>query len=152
MVDDAAQLLLEEIGRNGRLYSFDISRQMLEKAKARAPGKRVWFHQADAAHLPLADAIADAVVCFRIFPHIDDQAGALAEFNRVLKPGGLLVIAHAMGRVKLNAYHAGVGGEVARDMIPAESRMRNLLGGAGFSEVSIDDRDERYLVLASKSR
>jgi SAM-dependent methyltransferase len=44
----------------------------------------------DAARLPFADDAVDAVVCSLVLCSVPDQVGALAEFARVLKPGGEL--------------------------------------------------------------
>ena len=33
----------------------------------------------------------DAIACFEVIEHVEDQAGVLAEFGRILKPGGVLV-------------------------------------------------------------
>lgn len=145
-----SKLILEEIGESGRLYCLDISKGMLEQAEARGLPSRVSFHHADAANMPLPDHCADTVACVRVFPHIDDQRGALSEFNRVLKSGGRIVIAHLAGREQLNRYHAEVGAEVAGDMIPDEGEMRMLLESYGFELVLLDDRKERYLLIARK--
>jgi len=145
-----SKFILEEIGENGRLYGLDISKRMLEQAEAKGLPSRALFYHADAANMPLPADCADAVVCFRVFPHIDNHHSALSEFNRVLKSGGRLIIAHLAGREQLNRYHAEVGGEVADDMIPDEDEMRTLLESYGFELVSLDDREERYLLCACK--
>ncbi|MDO9353085.1 MAG: methyltransferase domain-containing protein [Solirubrobacteraceae bacterium] len=44
----------------------------------------------DAARLPFEDGSVDAVVCSLVLCSVPDQAGALAEFARVLRPGGEL--------------------------------------------------------------
>ena len=49
----------------------------------------------DCANLPLPDASADIVFCHQTFHHLVDQASALAEFRRVLKPGGTLLFAES---------------------------------------------------------
>jgi ubiquinone/menaquinone biosynthesis C-methylase UbiE len=49
----------------------------------------------DCANLPLADASADIVFCHQTFHHLVEQERALAEFRRVLKPGGLLLFAES---------------------------------------------------------
>ncbi|MDH5255095.1 MAG: methyltransferase domain-containing protein [Gammaproteobacteria bacterium] len=54
--------------------------------------------------LPLADECADYVICQEGIEHIPDQLAALCEFNRILKPGGQLVItcpsiSHARARL-----------------------------------------------------
>jgi SAM-dependent methyltransferase len=46
----------------------------------------------DLARLELPDAAFDAAVCGEVLEHLDDDAAALAELARVLRPGGLLVV------------------------------------------------------------
>lgn len=55
----------------------------------------VQIHQAHAERLPLADASVDLVLCHQTLHHIVDQAAALAEMRRVLKPGGRLLLAES---------------------------------------------------------
>jgi len=50
------------------------------------------FVQADAAHLPLADACCDLVIANHTFEHIPNWRGALREVARVLKPEGIAVV------------------------------------------------------------
>jgi ubiquinone/menaquinone biosynthesis C-methylase UbiE len=144
-------ILLEHLGDRGKLYGVDISKEMLDQAEIKGFGPRVSFHHADASRLPFPEDFADAVVCFRAFPHYSDKPGALSEFNRVLKEGGLLVIAHPAGREKINEIHTRAGGEVADDMLPDKGDMRKLLEKAGFDLVSLEDRNDRYLLRAGKS-
>lgn len=47
------------------------------------------------AALELDDASVDIVFCHQTFHHLVDQHAALAEFHRVLKPGGLLLFAES---------------------------------------------------------
>ncbi len=44
---------------------------------------------ANALQLPFADNTFDKVICSEVLEHIPDYEGALAEIERVLKPGGL---------------------------------------------------------------
>jgi SAM-dependent methyltransferase len=55
---------------------------------ARAAGKGLETVVADAQSLPFEDASFDAVICVCMLHHVDDQAKALAEQRRVLRPGG----------------------------------------------------------------
>lgn len=56
---------------------------------------RIQVLHGDCAHLPVADASADIVFCHQTFHHLVEQERALAEFHRVLKPGGVLLFAES---------------------------------------------------------
>lgn len=55
------------------------------------PGTRTmpWrFHRCDARKLPFADAMFDVAIAIESFEHIEDNAAAMREVARTLKPGG----------------------------------------------------------------
>lgn len=56
------------------------------------PGRRVMYSCMDGQRLALADGSIDLVFSFHALEHIPDPARALAEMNRVLKPGGAYCI------------------------------------------------------------
>ncbi len=64
-------------------------RHAAEQAAQRAP-VRVEVRAGDADHLGFDDDSVDAVVCSLVLCTVPDQAGALAEIARVLRPGGEL--------------------------------------------------------------
>lgn len=83
------------VGAEGRLIAVDIQPQMIaqvEKRIQQAGLTNVETHVANAYHLPLDDAGVDRAFLVTVLPEIPDQARALAELRRVLKPGGLLSI------------------------------------------------------------
>ncbi len=47
---------------------------------------------ADIADLPFADGEFDAVLCNQVIEHVPDDAAALRELGRVLRPGGVAVV------------------------------------------------------------
>jgi len=93
-------------GRNFAFYPADVrltglewSEQMLEVARRRADGLGlpVDLRHGDAHALPYPDASFDTVVCTYALCGIRDDAGAIAEMARVLRPGGLLLLADHVG-------------------------------------------------------
>ncbi|MEU6540786.1 class I SAM-dependent methyltransferase [Streptomyces sp. NPDC047000] len=76
-----------------RVTGVDASPEMLARARERLPD--VDFHEADLHRLPLPDNAVDTVVCALALTHIPDLAPVLAEFARVLRPGGHLVVSDA---------------------------------------------------------
>ena len=82
-----AQFLAE---RGHRVIGVDGSPDMLARAHARVP--RGEFLLGDLHQLPVADAEVDLVVCALALTHISTLRPVIAEFARVLRPGGHLVI------------------------------------------------------------
>ena len=73
------------------VIALDGSPTMVENARSADPTMDVRL--ADAADLPLPDAVADLAVGFMSFQDIDDMPGAVVEAARVLRPGGRLCLA-----------------------------------------------------------
>jgi SAM-dependent methyltransferase len=53
---------------------------------------------------PLPDASVDAAVLLNVFEHIEDEAKAMAELYRILKPGGVLVLEVPVGPGLYDVY------------------------------------------------
>ncbi len=62
---------------------------------ARACACKVELRESNAARTGLADAGFDIVFCHQTFHHIVEQEAAMAEFFRILKPGGMLLFAES---------------------------------------------------------
>jgi SAM-dependent methyltransferase len=75
-----------------RVTATDISPGMLDvlQATAKDLGLAVEAVPADAERLPFADASFDLVLGHAVLHHLPDLDAALAEFSRVLRPGGTL--------------------------------------------------------------
>ncbi|AZH26436.1 class I SAM-dependent methyltransferase [Haloplanus aerogenes] len=86
----AARAIAAPVGtaRTPETVVVDASRRMLTHAADRG----TTAVQGDAGRLPVRDAATDAVVVLDALHHLPDQAAALAEAARVLRPGGVLVI------------------------------------------------------------
>src|SRR6059058_1328463 len=83
-------LNLLQLGLIGRLVATDISPGMLDELGATAErlGLEVETKATDAERLPFQDASFDLVFGHAVLHHLPDLDAALAEFRRVLRPGG----------------------------------------------------------------
>ncbi|WP_165495273.1 class I SAM-dependent methyltransferase [Actinomadura roseirufa] len=80
--------------RGAHVVGVDAAQGLIDAAAGTpAPGPgSVTFTRASVAALPGPDAEFDLVVCNHLFSHLHDPGTAVAEFGRVLKSGGRLVI------------------------------------------------------------
>lgn len=77
-----------------QLTGIDFSPGMLAVARQRATelGRAVDLREAHAQHLPFPDASFDTVTCTLSLCSVPDEQAALAEMQRVLRPGGRLLL------------------------------------------------------------
>ena len=81
--------------RGIELTAIELSPAMLELARRRAAdlGREVELREGDATALPFGDEEFDAVVCTFALCTIPDDAAAVAEVRRVLRPEGRFLLA-----------------------------------------------------------
>jgi ubiquinone/menaquinone biosynthesis C-methylase UbiE len=84
------------VGQQGRVFGADHDMAMLKDADARAgqAGVSAWVRhlRADSAALPFASDTFDAARSERLFQHLPDPRGTLAEMLRVTKSGGRVLV------------------------------------------------------------
>ena len=89
--------LLAEAFNPARIIGLDADPHSLDCSRAEAArlGLEVQLIASDCAAIDLADASVDLLFCHQTFHHLVEQEQALAEFWRVLKPGGYLLFAES---------------------------------------------------------
>jgi len=136
------------------LLAVDFSRNMLALARPKFAGRNIRAIEADALHLPFADASIDLVTCAFGFRNLASYPEGLAELHRVLRPSGQIAILDfnqptgLMGAL-YNLYFKRVlpllGRLISRDAaaytylpesvarFPTPPRMIELISAAGFT-------------------
>ena len=85
--------LLPLVGADGAVVGVDTSAPMLAAAARRCEGLgNASFHEGSATSLPFEDHSFDRVLCVQVLGHVADVPAALAEFHRVLRPGGRVLV------------------------------------------------------------
>lgn len=87
--------------RGTRVTGIDISRTMLEQARARTRALALSHVESlrvmDAQRLQFVDAAFDVVMAQYVVNTVPDPDAALDEFARVLRPGGELIVVNRVG-------------------------------------------------------
>ncbi|KRP59712.1 class I SAM-dependent methyltransferase [Pseudomonas trivialis] len=88
---------LQQVFAPERLIGLDADPHSLDQSQAEAArqGLAIELIGSDCATLQVPDASVDILFCHQTFHHLVEQDRALAEFYRVLKPGGYLLFAES---------------------------------------------------------
>ena len=139
------------------ILAVDFSHQMLSRGAEKFRPHKILPIEADALHLPLADASVNLVTAAFGFRNLANYEEGLAEIHRILRPGGQLGILEAnqpegLTGALYNLYFKAIlprlgalisGKPAAYRYLPASverfprpPRMLELLRGAGFSDAT----------------
>ena len=142
----AAEAAAEVVGPSGHVVAADISPAMVERARERLAGvPNVSFAVEDGHRLTLPSESFDAVLCNMGLMYFPDPSRGLAEFRRVLRPGGRAAVSNntTPGRSLVSRVLVIIGRHVPSKAAEAarlfslgdEARLRALFGAAGFGAV-----------------
>ncbi len=134
------------VGSSGRVIGVDIADGMLKQASHKIAAlnlSNLEFQLADAETLDFPDNSFDRILCAHAFPWLVNMEGALRQWQRFLKPGGLVGV-HTpadtayVTDVVLQKLFAKYGVILAGSSpIGTMEKLQNLLLKAGFAEVEI---------------
>ena len=144
--------LIRAVGPTGSVTAVDYSEKMAQVCKTKySHFKNVNVKLGDIEEDALPTESFDAVICFGVFPHLDNKENALRNISNILKAGGKLVIAHALSSEEIKTHHNNASSTVVHDMLPEETEMIQLLEQTGFTKISIKDEPGCYLCIAHKT-
>jgi arsenite methyltransferase len=132
------------------VIGLDYSRRNVELAKLDAGEQnladRVAFYCGDAERLPFADGAFDAIVCECALCTFPSKQSAVAEFARVLRPGGQVGVSDLTRRGILPRELEGLEAWIAciADAQPLEEYSA-LLAGAGLN-LGVTEEHDRALI------
>jgi ubiquinone/menaquinone biosynthesis C-methylase UbiE len=87
-----AKHLIKYSDPQAEITCFDLSHEMLRRARGRLRSNRPRFVAADLTRLPFADAAFDCATCGYVLEHLPDARLGLSEISRVLEPGARMLL------------------------------------------------------------
>lgn len=144
--------LVKEVGPSGSVTAVDFSENMAKVCRAKhSHFKNVTVELKNIEEDAFSPESFDAVVCFGVFPHLENKQKVLQNICQMLKPAGALIISHALSSQELKKHHNNAASAVVHDMLPDAAEMEQLLEQAGFTRISIKDEPGLYLCTAHKA-
>ena len=114
-------LSLSDYASTTRIVGIDISEPMLEKARERVARQGLRHVESlevmDAENLDIPDGAFDVVVAQYVVTAIPNPERALAEFVRVVRPGGEIIVTTRIGA------ESGLRGVLEKWLMPLTSRL-----------------------------
>ena len=84
--------VLEYADPGTRVTGFDLSHEMLRRARRRVKSGRAHFVAADLTNLPFPDETFDCVTCGYVLEHLPDAKIGLGELSRVMMPRARMLL------------------------------------------------------------
>ncbi len=118
------------------VVSLDVSEDALAHAHTMPADDRLRLVHWDmnAVPFPLEDDAFDVILCLEALEHTGNHAGIIAEFRRLLKPGGLLLISVPDLEFETVSARLNRCQNPHHVKVPARAELESLL--AGFSETT----------------
>jgi SAM-dependent methyltransferase len=131
---------LRRQARGLRIYGVDVSPAALAIAVDRPETSDATFYQSALERLPFPDVVFDYIASHEVIEHVEEPAVVLRELYRVLKPGGVCVIATPNGaslwiehlRQRMMRLLGRRGAPVGADHTRPPSFWRRQFGRTGF--------------------
>jgi SAM-dependent methyltransferase len=147
----ATRFAAEQVGPAGRVSGIDVNAGMIAVARSLPllDGVAIDWQVESAYSIPLSDRSQDVVLCAQTLQFLSERGKALAEMQRVLKPGGRAVLSlwceiesSPYFQALVEAVSGRIGPETAEGLGAAfnlsnSEEIRRLVSGANFETVEI---------------
>ncbi len=129
-----------------KFYAIEISLEMSKMYKKNFPAQEVIY--GDYQVFDFKKQMFDKIYIFNAFPHFNNYKLVFDRSFSLLKPGGMLIIAHSMNRNELNAHHLKAGRIVENDILISNKKFLELYKLSGFQNIVVEN--DKYFYSAAE--
>jgi demethylmenaquinone methyltransferase/2-methoxy-6-polyprenyl-1,4-benzoquinol methylase len=98
----------------GSVTAIDISPEMVKIAREKFPQVNVVCGDVETASF---DRKFDCIMVYNAFPHFPDPENLIRVLTGLLKPGGILTVAHGMSRAAIDRHHEGHASKISAGLM-----------------------------------
>jgi len=137
-----AFVAVQKVGPEGKVIGVDMTPEMVDKANQFAnesPYRNVEFKVGWIENLPVPDGSVDVIISNCVINHSPDKLAVFREALRVLRPGGLLLVADLVVKGQIPSPDSP-GLEVWKEWLGVACGREEYLAAAnraGFAEVTV---------------
>ena len=145
------RMAARKVGPQGRVMGLDINAGMIAKARELAADLDILWLEHDVCNSGLGTATIDVVMSQHGYHYFPDKPAALAEFLRVLVPGGRMALSIWDGhspysKALCSAVERHMSPDIARKQrsqreTPSADELADQLSLAGFSTVRVERQE-----------
>lgn len=128
----------------GSVTAVDISAEMVKIARRKFP--QVQVHCGDAAAMDFGKEF-DCIVVYNAFPHFPEPEKLIQTLAGLLKPGGILTVAHGMSRAAIDHHHSGQASKVSIGLMH-EDALAEIF--SRFLQVTVKISNDRMYQVAGQ--
>lgn len=127
---------------------IDLAPAMIAAARPKFPSETVTLLCGDVETTEFPQ-LFDRVVVYNAFPHFPEPARLIARLAQLVKPGGILTVAHGMSRADINRHHEGKASPVSMGLLCVED-LASLF--APYLDVTVQISDDKMYQVAGIRR
>lgn len=127
------------------LTAIDISPEMARIAQSKFPEVQVVCGDVETANFGKK---FDCIVVYNAFPHFPDPENLIKVLSNLLKPGGMLTVAHGMSRAQIDHHHEGTASKVSVGLMHEDALAAIFAKYVTVTEKISDDK--MYAVCGTK--
>ena len=140
--------LTEKYGQKAKITELDFAENMIKIAQKKFKKREnIEFIVSDIHSYPLQTNQHDLIICYSVFPHLNNKKNLLKKLKTLLKNRGHLVIFHSQSRKEINNMHKNAEEKrINEAFLPPAQKVVQMAKKENFKVNKTVDNQKLYLL------